>query len=374
MTDRGKAPPSRPRAFRLDDPKVVFADRDPPQAQPRPDVRPDPRSATPPPAPPRDAVVVEPQPDPYAREVPGGPSDPQEAAVEEAQKSGIRARSRWTWGSLFWSAIGSLVSLAFGLWLTSLVESFFARSLALGWVGVTLLAFAGISLLALLLREFGSIARQSRIARIHAAFAVAREADDRDGGRRLVGQMIELYTARPELASARATVQPLTSEIIDGRDLIDIAERNLMRPLDKRVRREIAQAAKRVSVVTAISPRAILDVVFVVGQAVYLMRRIAQIYGGRPGFFGFFKLARSVTAHLAITGGMAVGDSILQTVLGHGIAARISTRLGEGVLNGLLTTRIGLSAMSVCRPMPFAAEPAPGVKDVAPFLFGAGKE
>ena len=60
--------------------------------------------------------------------------------------------------------------------------------------------------------------------------------------------------------------------------------------------------------------------------------------------------------------------------VGHGIAARLSARLGEGVLNGLLTARVGLSAMAVCRPMPFTAKAAPGVNDVAPFLFTAGKK
>ena len=53
---------------------------------------------------------------------------------------------------------------------------------------------------------------------------------------------------------------------------------------------------------------------------------------------------------------MAAGDSLLQQVVGHGIAAKVSARLGEGVLNGLLTARIGLSAMAVCRPMPYQAE------------------
>ena len=75
-------------------------------------------------------------------------------------------------------------------------------------------------------------------------------------------------------------------------------------------------------------------------------------------------------AHLAITGGLAVGDSVLQQIVGHGIAARLSARLGEGVLNGLLTARVGLSAMAVCRPTPFIAHEQPGVSDVAPFLFG----
>ena len=60
-----------------------------------------------------------------------------------------------------------------------------------------------------------------------------------------------------------------------------------------------------------------------------------------------------------MTGGMAAGDSLIQQVLGHGIAAKVSARLGEGVLNGLLTARLGLAAIEVTRPLPFAALPPP---------------
>ena len=175
------------------------------------------------------------------------------------------------------------------------------------------------------------------------------------------------------MARARAQVEDAARAIIDGRDLIDVAERALLRPLDDKAQGEIAAAAKRVSLVTAISPRAILDVLFVVAQIVRLVRRIAEIYGGRPGLLGLIKLARSIGAHIAITGGMAVGDSLLQQLVGHGIASRISARMGEGVLNGLLTARVGLSALAVCRPMPFSVDKPPGVSDVAPFLFSKGR-
>jgi putative membrane protein len=66
---------------------------------------------------------------------------------------------------------------------------------------------------------------------------------------------------------------------------------------------------------------------------------------------------RHVIGHLAITGGMAVGDSLVQQMLGHGIAAKLSQRLGEGVVNGLLTARLGLAAIDVTRPLPFTALP-----------------
>jgi putative membrane protein len=74
---------------------------------------------------------------------------------------------------------------------------------------------------------------------------------------------------------------------------------------------------------------------------------------------------REVIAHLVLTGGMAAGDSLIQQVVGHGIAAKVSVRLGEGVLNGLLTARLGLAAIEVTRPLQFAALPPPTLGDVA---------
>jgi putative membrane protein len=315
---------------------------------------------------PRAAFTIEPVADFLEAEVAtAAPIDPAERAVEVAQHRGITKSALISWGGLFFSAAGGFILLALGNWVAGLIEGLFARSALLGFVAVILGALAIFALVVLTAREIWGIVRQSKIAHMHMGFAAARAADDRDAARRLVATLAAL---RPKRRQSAQLVE-LTHEIIDGRDLIDIAERDLILPLDRDVRREIALAAKRVSMVTAISPRALIDVAFVAAQALRLIRRIAEIYGGRPGFFGFLKLMRSVGAHLAITGGVAVGDSLIQQVLGHGIAAKLSARLGEGVLNGLLTARVGLSAMAVCRPMPFVVAPPPRVADVAPFLF-----
>jgi putative membrane protein len=117
--------------------------------------------------------------------------------------------------------------------------------------------------------------------------------------------------------------------------------------------------------VTAISPRAVVDVLFVFAAAMRLVRQLARLYGARPGTLGMIRLMRHVIAHLAITGGMAASDTLIQQVLGQGIAAKLSTRLGEGVLNGLLTARLGLAAIDVTRPMPFSALPRPALGDLA---------
>ncbi len=357
----------RPRAFRLTPDRPVAPDPapvEPENTAPRAFRTGSPR------------VEVTDQPDPYAAEARDAlerePAD--EAAVEVAQRSGMRGGGGITWARLFWTGLGGLLSLGVGLWADKLIEDLFARAKGLGWLGVALLALAVLALLALAAREAMGVLRQRHVAKLHGAVADAHAADDGPRARALLTEVAALYAHRPETAEARAALAGFSDEIIDGRDLLDLGERHLMAPLDARARREIALAARRVSVATAVSPRAALDLVFVVAQVVVLVRRIAEIYSGRPGLLGFARLARSVGAHLALTAGMAVGDGLLQGVVGHGIASKLSRRLGEGVLNGLLTTRVGLSAMAVCRPMPFAALKPPSATQVAPFLFGGGND
>ena len=249
--------------------------------------------------------------------------------------------------------------------VTSLIEGLFARFQWLGWFGLLLAALALIALVAIAIRETLGLARLAAIEKLRSRAADIVASDDHSQGRALVRDLLAIESGAPHLARARVSLQSHLNEIIDGADLLRLAERELMAPLDREARRLVSAAAKRVSVVTAVSPRAAVDMVFVLATALMLARRLARLYGGRPGTLGLFRLMRHVISHLAITGGMAAGDSLIQQMIGHGVAAKVSARLGEGVLNGLLTARLGLAAIEVTRPLPFIALPRPSLSDLA---------
>ena len=114
-------------------------------------------------------------------------------------------------------------------------------------------------------------------------------SDDRDEGRAVAAELIRLAKENPRLARGRTVLTQHVDDIIDGADLVRLAERELMAPLDEEARRLISQAAQRVSVVTAVSPRAAIDMIFVLISALRLIRQIARLYGGRPGWLGLAK-------------------------------------------------------------------------------------
>jgi putative membrane protein len=274
-------------------------------------------------------------------------------------------RKGFSWGGLFWLALSGLVVMGLGLAVASLVEDLFARSPWLGALGLGLGVLAGLALLVIVLREVIGLMRLGKVEQLRRRALEIIASDNRDAGRGLLDDMLALTGKIPRLARGRSRLEAHRNDIIDGRDLVLLAERELMGPLDLEARTLVASAAKRVSVVTAISPRAAVDMLFVLVNALNLIRRLAVLYGGRPGALGVLKLFRQVMSHLAVTGGVAVTDSLLQQLIGHGLAARLSARLGEGLVNGLLTARLGLLAMDLVRPLPFHELPRPALNDVA---------
>lgn len=271
-------------------------------------------------------------------------------------------RRSWV-GRIFLTSFGLLVSLALGLWIDRLIRDLFQRADWLGWLAAGLAGIALLALLLLLLREMLALGRLASVAKLRERGAEALARNDAKAARALVDELSRFLAAKPDTAAGRRALAELRDDVIDGADLVRIAEKQILEPLDARGRVLILDTAKRVSVVTAVSPRALVDVLYVLYEAGRLIRRLSELYGGRPGTLGFFRLARSVLAHLAVTGSIAVGDSLIQQVIGHGLAARLSARLGEGVVNGLMTVRIGIAAMETARPLPFAAVKRPSIGD-----------
>ncbi len=268
------------------------------------------------------------------------------------------------WGSLLLSAVFGLVALWAGLAMTQLVEQLFARSQVFGWIGAALMALAGLAALVIVVREIVGLMRLARLGTVREDAARALVNTDHEAARSTIAALKRIYDGRRDVAWALERLKEHEADVMDPADRVRLAEVDLIAPLDEAAGRLIAVRSRRVMLLTAVTPAPVLDILFVAAQNLKLLREVATLYGGRPGLVGTLRLARMVIAHLAAAGALALSDQLVQQVVGQGILGRLSARFGEGAVNGILTARIGLAAIDVCRPLPFTAASRPGLAQV----------
>ncbi|MGR3762016.1 YcjF family protein [Roseobacteraceae bacterium NS-SX3] len=286
---------------------------------------------------------------------PAGP-----AAMEQAAQIAARRPSRlarWFWG-LVLALAGAMVSVAAWDFATGLI----ARIPLLGWAVTAGIGAALLLALLLVLRELAALSRLKRVDHLRHAAAAAHE--DVAGARKFIKELESFYRHRADLAWHRARFDERKDEVMDADALLALAEAEYLAPLDIRAQREVEAAARSVAAVTALVPLALADVAAALLSSVRMIRRVAEIYGGRSGFLGSWRLTRAVLAHLVATGAVAAGDDLLEPVLGGSVLSKVSRRFGEGLVNGALSARVGIAAMEVCRPMPFSPRHRPSTRKV----------
>ena len=289
---------------------------------------------------------------PIADALPTGTAMELAAMAVTSRRSPLTRFALWAFGAFF----GFALSIAAYTFVTDLL----AANPILGGIAATLLILAILAALLLGLREVSAYSRLVRLDTLRMQAETARRDADLPAARGTVAAIVALYANRPETAWGRAKLAEREAEVMDADALLNLAEVELLAPLDQTARREIETAARRVATVTALVPMALADVAMALFANLRMIRRIAEIYGGRSGALGSWRLLRRVFGHLIATGAVALTDDLLSSVAGGGVLSKLSRRFGEGVVNGALTARVGLAAMELSRPLPFVALPRPG--------------
>lgn len=278
----------------------------------------------------------------------------------------------------FWASLSAFVMFWLSVAAWTFVEDLLARNPVLGWAAAALTGAFVLALLLVALRELAGYSRLLRLDRVHAEARDALASGDLQAARKVTAHLAGLYSGRADLAWGLTRLREREAQAMDADTLLHLAEGELMGPLDQAARREIEAAARQVATVTALVPLALADVVAALTANLRMIRRIAEIYGGRAGTFGGWRLTRTVFTHLLATGAVAVGDDLIHSMAGGGLLSKLSRRFGEGVINGALTARVGVAAMEVCRPLPFAVLRKPKVSNLVTRglagLFGTGRE
>ncbi len=276
----------------------------------------------------------------------------------------VAARRPSALGRLFWGLLGSLLLAVVSISAWSFVTGLMAQYpfVAMG-LTVLIAVFVLVSLI-IVAKEVIAFSRLRRVDHLRRMADKALAHDDLKAARNTASQLQKLYAGRAETAWGRERLKERLPDVFDASGVFDVVEQDLLSALDDAAKREVEQAARQVATVTALVPLALADVVSALVANIRMIRRIAEIYAGRSGTLGSWRLTRAVMAHLVATGAVAVGDDLIGSLAGGSVLGKISRRFGEGMVNGALTARVGIAAMEVCRPLAFTKSTKPSVSNL----------
>ena len=216
-------------------------------------------------------------------------------------------------------------------------------------------------------------------------YQLRQRAEERDVGRELlyshgIGQgraFCEKLAKQAELDQAHPALQRWQASLHETHNDSEIVRlyAQLVQPvLDRQARREISRHAAESTLMIAVSPLALVDMAFIAWRNLRLVNRIAAIYGIELGYFSRIRLFRLVLLNMAFAGASELVREVGMDWVSQDIAAKLSARAAQGIGAGLLTARLGIKAMELCRPLPWLEEDKPRLGDFRRELVGQLKE
>ncbi len=179
-----------------------------------------------------------------------------------------------------------------------------------------------------------------------------------------INKIARFYTHHPEIKTRLDRFYITCSDTHHDREMCVLFSTEVMTDIDQQAYQIVTQHAKETALMVMISRIALLDMVLTLWRNISMIRDIATLYGGRPGFFGTISLIGGVLQNLIYAGATeAVADSMTE-IMGGSLLAMMSAQVAQGLGSGVLTARIGLHAMQACRPLPFLDEETPRLKEI----------
>jgi putative membrane protein len=298
-------------------------------------------------------AVVEPEPalPVLAPEPPAGPSP------------------RRSWRRLLLLGGTGFLAALLGLEAHDFIAGLFERSDLLGGAFSLLLALAAAGAIGLAASEIASLRRLTALGDLRTTGAHLLGSQVHGRADPLLERVERIYRDRAELRGAIERFHGQASDALNDGERVQLFAASVLTPLDRRAYQMVKTGARDIGALTALSPLGALDGLIVLGRTLAMLRAIARVYGVRPGAAATTALLRRTVRNMIAAGvGELVSDAAVET-LGASLLAFLSTRAGQGVLNGVLAARLGLSAMQLCRPLPFAKDELPSLKQLRKELF-----
>ena len=148
-------------------------------------------------------------------------------------------------------------------------------------------------------------------------------------------------------------------------EVLRLFEYIVLAPIDKLAMKQVTKNASAASVMIAVSPFALLDMLIVLWRNIRMIDQVSKIYGLDLGYCGRVKLIRKIFHTMLYAGASEILSDAGNYAFSAGITGKLSTRIAQGMGAGVLTARIGLKAINESRPLPWLSEEKPGLSVIS---------
>jgi putative membrane protein len=179
-----------------------------------------------------------------------------------------------------------------------------------------------------------------------------------------IKKLAHFYAERTDVRPRFERFYTLVDTSYHDREVCTLFSRQVMKELDEQALRIVIKRANETALLVAISPNPLLSTILTFWRSQMMVREVAIIYGGRPGFWGMLSLFGLVLQNLIYADvSEMLAESVAET-FGGSVLSLFSAQAAQGLGASLLTARLGLHAIHSCRPLPFMTDERPRLRDV----------
>ncbi|SQD77178.1 TIGR01620 family protein [Moritella yayanosii] len=259
------------------------------------------------------------------------------------------------------------IASLFGVMSLWQIYTIFQSVLALHWIAAA--GFAGLIVIVAMLAlrsVFSFMSDKENMAALQGIQDKAEQlkaTNDVGQAQGFIVKLTAFYKGKPQAPLLAKCIKSLPDYSNDKEAMVHL-EQVFLVPLDKEALRRVSKYSLQTGVVVAASPWAAVDMLLALWRSMKMIDEVGQIYGMRPSLANRYKLLKSVIRYLAFIGVTELAlDEMLQEFGTTSLASITGARVSQGIGASVYTARIGLAAVTACRPIGFSADNKPKLKD-----------
>ena len=159
----------------------------------------------------------------------------------------------------------------------------------------------------------------------------------------------------------------------DG-EIVRFVSNHGFREADQRAMERVSKHSLETAVMVGVSPFVTFDMLLIAWRNLKMMNEIADIYAVAPGSATQWRLLKQVLHNLAFVGLTELTIDGGGALLGSSLTTQLSARMGQGLGAGLMTGRVGIQAVQLCRPFPYDTDKKPRLSHIQKQIIGQLKD